>query len=325
MKQEIRIKFEDFWHPMTMDVILQEPLFRLLSKRFKFKIVDNPDFLIYSSFGKEFLKYNCVRIFYVGENIRPNFNECDYAFSFDYPVTERNYRLPLYKMCFIDGIEYLTEDYVLKLANRSINIDEIISKKRKFCNFIYSNAKAQERIDFFWKLQQYKAVDSGGKVLNNLGYIVDNKLAFLNNYKFTIAFENSSYPGYTTEKILHAFLANTIPIYWGNPLIDQDFNPKSFINCHEYSSFEKVIERVIEVDRNDDLLREYLEQPVFSSPQGNEYINEDNILERFNTIFSTANNIKLAAKYTDIYKYYVYQIGDKLKQEIATIKNNRVI
>lgn len=258
-------------------------------------LVDDPDFLIYSCFGKAFLKYKCVRIFYTGENIRPNFNECDYAFSFDYTITEKNYRLPIYKI-YIKNID--------ELKNKKINNKSIVNKK-KFCNFLYSNETAKERIDFFYKLNQYKKIDSGGRVLNNLGYFVDNKHDFLKNYKFTIAFENSSYPGYTTEKILHPLMANSIPIYWGNPLVAKDFNPRAFVNCHEYSNFEEVIEKIIEIDTNHDLYHTYLREPVFSGNIENQYINEHNIFQRFEHIFSSEDAAS-AAKNTDIFKYHYY-------------------
>jgi len=71
----------------------------MLSKYYELELTkDKPDFLLYSCFGYDYLKYNCIRIFYAGENVRPNFDECDYAFSFDYPITERNFRLPLYRL-----------------------------------------------------------------------------------------------------------------------------------------------------------------------------------------------------------------------------------
>ncbi len=63
------------------------------------------------------------------------------------------------------------------------------------------------RNNFFLKISKYKKVDSGGLALNNIGYIVKNKLEFIKDYKFTIAFENSSYSGYTTEKITDAFIS----------------------------------------------------------------------------------------------------------------------
>jgi len=301
MRKKIKINFSDFWHPNTPEEIHNNNLFKILTKRFDLELSEDPDFLIYSCFGKIFLKYKCVRIFYTGENVRPNFKECDYAFSFDYPVTERNYRLPLYKL-------YKEFEELKKRKD----ISEIKAEKKGFCNFIYSKKRAKERIEFYHKLQKYKKIDSGGKVLNNIGYLVNNKIEFLCQYKFTIAFENSSYPGYTTEKILHAFAANTIPIYWGNPLIERDFNPKSFINCHDYDSFDEVIEKIIEVDNNDDLFIKYLIEPPFHHNMENEYVNEDNIFKRFENIFSN-RDIKLAARKTDILRLYTHPFYIKNK------------
>jgi len=294
MRKKIKVNFADFWHPNTSEAIRKNPIFKILSKKFELELSENPDFLIYSCFGRNFLKYKCVRIFYTGENVRPNFDECDYAFSFDYPVTERNYRLPLYKFC--EKFEEL---------KKKQKISEIMGEKSKFCNFVYSKKQAKARVKFFYKLQKYKKVDSGGKLLNNMGYFVDNKIAFLRQYKFTIAFENSCYPGYTTEKILHPFVADSIPIYWGNPLISRDFNSKSFINCHDYNSFDEVIERVIEIDNNDDLYIQYLKEPPFHANRENEYVNEDNILKRFEHIFSNSD-ITLVANKKYISKLYTH-------------------
>ncbi len=56
-------------------------------------------------------------------------------------------------------------------------------------------------------------------------------------------------PGYTTEKLFDCFKAGTVPIYWGNPEITRDVNPKAFINCNDYENdFDAVIERVKEID-----------------------------------------------------------------------------
>lgn len=305
MKKRIKINFSDFWFGKNKEKLKRDYIFQLLSTRFNLEINDNPDFLIYSVFGKEFLKYNCVRILYTGENIRPNFNECDYAFSFDFPVTDKNYRLPLYRA----QAEYE------QLKDDRREFSKMFGDKTRFCNFLYSNKRAKQRIEFFNMLQRYKRVDSGGKVLNNLGYFVDDKISFLKQYKFTIAFENSSYPGYTTEKILHAFAAGSIPIYWGNPIIEKDFNTKAFINSHEYENFEKVIEHVIEVDTNDELYKQYLGEPVFPFDKEPEYLEEDKILDRFETIFSNGP-ISTVAKKRDIFKYH-YLINRKRIRKIS--------
>ena len=81
--------------------------------------------------------------------------------------------------------------------------------------------------------------------MNNQGGMVKDKLAFLNKYKFTIAFENSRHSGYTTEKLVEPIPGGRYPdFYWGNRAVDMEFNTRSFVNCHEYDSFESVIEEI---------------------------------------------------------------------------------
>ena len=67
-----------------------------------------------------------------------------------------------------------------------------------------------------------------GKYKNNVGNI-SNKIKFLTSYKFSIAMENTEADGYASEKIVQSFLAGTIPIYYGDYMIDEYINPKSFI------------------------------------------------------------------------------------------------
>ena len=164
--------------------------------------------------------------------------------------------------------------------------DDIIQNEKKFCCFLSSNPTAQERNAFFDSLSSYKHVDSGGAIKNNIGYRVTDKIPWLKEYKFSIAFENSQHPGYTTEKLPHALIANTIPIYWGNPQVDKDFNPKAFINCHDYESFDDVIEVVKEIDQNNTLYFKYLRESYFRSEIENEFCREDAIFAKFEHIFS---------------------------------------
>ena len=132
---------------------------------------------------------------------------------------------------------------------------------RKFCSFVVSNGGCDVRNSFFQKLSKYKKVDSGGRFANNIGYAVDNKRQFQSQYKFAITFENNAYRpqhiGYTTEKIMEAMCVNTIPIYWGNPKIDLEFNTQSFINWYDFKSDDDMIEYIIELDKDDE---KYLEK-----------------------------------------------------------------
>ena len=74
---KIKLWFTDFYKGFKPE---NNSLLDLLNPHFDLEInPENPDFLIYSCHGKEFLNYNCPRIFYTGENLVPDFNLCDYA------------------------------------------------------------------------------------------------------------------------------------------------------------------------------------------------------------------------------------------------------
>jgi hypothetical protein len=112
------------------------------------------------------------------------------------------------------------------------------------------------------------------------------KVEFQRPYKFTIAFENAAWPGYTTEKIYHAMLADTLPIYWGNPLVYRDFNTRSFLNAADFASLDDLVAAVVELDRDDDLYREYMRQPWYPGNTLTRYVDDALILRRFKEIFS---------------------------------------
>lgn len=271
----LRLKLVDFWRGFnpTSNIFLD-----VLSKRYQVVLCDTPDYIFYSAFGHEYLKYDCIRIFYTAENIRPDFNLCDYAIAFDWMDFEDRYiRFPVYMLYGED----------VKRAMEKHNIADSELTPKKFCNFIYSNYQAHSaRSEFFKLLSSYKKVDSGGKYLNNIGYQVADKLHFMKDYKFSITFENSLASGYTTEKIIQSFAAKTVPIYWGNPAIGKEFNTKSFINCHDYNSFSDVIKRVIEIDNDDELYLNILKAPIYELIDYS-YIPKLSGLERFlDNIFS---------------------------------------
>jgi len=235
---------EQSWFPVWM-----------LCRYMKFSWDEKPDFLIFGDNGdKSHLLYpsKTIRIFVTGENIQANWNEADYAFTHERIWNDRHWRVPLWRHWYDEGHTVVVRDFEL-VKNR---VD-------RFCNFIYSNDRAKERIEFLNLLNQYKSVDSGGRILNNIGGPVQDKRAYLARCKFTIAFENESHPGYATEKIIEPLLIGSIPIYWGDPQIDQDFNPECFINVHRFRTLKDVVAEVRRIDLDDDLWRQYVTAPIF--------------------------------------------------------------
>ena len=256
--KDIRINFVDFWP----DIDKKDNYFYNILKEYYNVIIDTkkPEILFFSVFGSEHLYYSCKKIFFTGENKRPNFSSCDFAFSFDYNNRNNHFRLPLYSL-FID-------DHKLKESIEKIKpieeLREIWTKKNKFCSMVVSNPRATERIEFFKRLSKVKQVDSGGRVLNNVGGRVKDKVQFISEYKFVISFENEIYDGYTTEKMIEPIFKDCIPIYWGNRLVHKDFNPKRFINYHDFKTEEDLFNKLLEIDKNPEMALSIISQPIFS-------------------------------------------------------------
>lgn len=272
---KIKIAFSDFWKDFEPQ---DNWFFRFLSEHFDIEVSNSPDFLIYSCGGHAYRDFDGIRIFFAGENVRPNFWECDYAMGFDFLERPNYLRLPLYVVW--DGLQ--PGDLI---KTRDLSPSDL-AYKTKFCSLVVSNGLARERIHFFELLSAYKKVDSGGRFMNNIGGPVPDKMKFMKPYRFTIAFENSSFPGYVTEKIYQPMFSNTIPIYWGSPRIAEEFNPKSFINCHDFKTWEQVKERVMEIDQDEEKYLAMVNEPYLTNNQINTWMQEDRIIDFFSKIFT---------------------------------------
>jgi len=275
----LRIDYCDFWNYLDKN---DNYLTRLLRRRYDVRICDQPDFVICANYGYHHRLYTCPRIYFTGEpSSAPDFRRYDYALTWRYIDDPRHFRLPFYPFYF-DG------ELLVKSPGEP---ESLLAEKTKFCAFVVGNRRATRRIEFFQKLNRLKPVDSAGRYLNNIGRSIggtpEDKLAFLRPYKFNIAFENQSLPGYTTEKIAEAMRARCVPVYWGNPRIAEDFNPASFLNYHEFPNEEALLERMLELDQNDELYLEMLRQPFFHGNQVSEAYRGDKLLDFFEKIFST--------------------------------------
>jgi hypothetical protein len=233
----------------------------LLQQHYDLRFEDVPDFLFYGEQRTgEHLLYpsRTIRIFTMGENIPPDWDVADYALTHERIYSERHWRLPVHR-------HYYSTPWDRPKPVRDFAV--VRQRVVRFCNFIYSNENAKERVAFFDLLSQYKRVDAGGGVRNNLGFKVANKREFVSGCKFTIAFENSSRAGYATEKVIEPLLVGSIPIYWGDPTIELDFNPDCLINVHRFKNFEAVMDEVIRIDQNDRLWEQYVTAPIFRNNQ----------------------------------------------------------
>ncbi|CAE7615288.1 fucT [Symbiodinium natans] len=109
---------------------------------------------------------------------------------------------------------------------------------------------------------------------------LDEAVELLRPYTFALVFENKLVPGYVTEKIVNAFLAGCIPIYWGSRAVLDVFNPSSFIYANDLQAegaaddyspndplqgLERVVDRVMEVAKDPVALREMASAPILDA------------------------------------------------------------
>ena len=279
----IRVTFTDFPGPFNPKRIVT-----LLQRRWPIEVVHrHADYLIYSVFGTEFLKHrDVVRIFFTGENVRPDFNLCDYAFSYDWlDFGDRHFRAP----------NFVLYDQWRDIVSRRASCLQDLSTKTAFCNFIYTNADSHPRRDLFFRaLNASCRVELFGSHLRNSARPIgpayrddwtETKVNAQRHFKFSIACENSSSPGYTTEKLVHALAADTIPIYWGDPLVGKVFNCERIIDLNHASDGDAV-ERVLALHRDSSAYLDMLNRPFFSDDHAVAALSDDALLDAFQAIFS---------------------------------------
>ena len=227
-----------------------------------------PNAIVYTMFGETHKKYPDVpKIYFTGENSPPvqeasvklnlGFNHVDM-------VSDSYLRFPLWILeidWFNCDKERISNPKPIPLERcTNVYFDEL-KRKKKFCAFIVSNPTNSVRNKAFEWINDYKDVDSAGRLFNTMGDILFagpgggggelRKHEFLKDYKFCIAYENSSSQGYVTEKLLHAKAAGCIPIYWGDPKVERDFNTNGFIDARNIHTKEELIAAVKAIDEND--------------------------------------------------------------------------
>tara|TARA_R110002020_G_scaffold355815_2_gene568484 strand:- start:8298 stop:9245 length:948 start_codon:yes stop_codon:yes gene_type:complete len=284
MKPLLKIQFTDFWSgfdPFT------NYFNRILSENYNLQISNNPDVLFFSCFGKDYLNYNCYKIFYTAENKKTDFTACDYSISFENTKNPRQFFLPYFGFKVFE-FKYLEE---LKCTPNIHQASLILEKKNKFCAMVVSNGKAKDRLVFFKKLNLLKQVDSGGRYMNTIDRPIADKHEFIKNYKFIISYENESYPNYLTEKVLDALRVYSIPIYWGDPIISDFINPNRIINRMDFKTDEECIERILQIDNNDTLYKSIISQPIFEQNIP-EFLNESRLKEFLHSAINSRESRK---------------------------------
>ncbi len=110
---------------------------------------------------------------------------------------------------------------------------------------------------------------------------IQDKWDALAPYKYSIAIENNSFPGYFTEKLSECYLTLTMPVYYGCKDIDKYFDAKSILNIDidDYRQTINQIEQLLDEDP-------YPQQLPLLIEQKNRFLKNYNIFNALSEILT---------------------------------------
>ena len=214
--------------------------------------------------------YRPLTLFHTCENIRPEAVKSDYSISFDFGGDkQRNFRLPYW----MEMVDWSHEGVS---GNKNVRFGRLFSIQRMMQplgkSFLAKPRKAAifathldgPRKGIYHAVNNAIETDGFGKYFNKK-IISHSKSGFekytiLREYAFNLCPENKLHPGYYTEKIPEAFLADSLPITWADSKVSVDFNPKAFINLQQLDWHNA--ELLHELLHSEKQLASYAEQPL---------------------------------------------------------------
>ena len=123
------------------------------------------------------------------------------------------------------------------------------------------------------------------------------------NYKFSIAMENSKGDGYISEKIIDSFNAGTIPIYYGDYMLDEFINPKTYILIRGKNDIREKIEYIKKIDNDKQLYLSIMKENPIIDPKFINKIDRIEIKSFLKNIFNQDKN-KAFRRDNNYYSYH---------------------
>jgi hypothetical protein len=216
--QPIRVYFSSFWPGMNPSCCQLLDFMRASSAFRQVLSVDSPinaDISVFSCYDNLVgLKdsEHCLRILFLGENVRPTYEHFDISLSSDQSTyCGLNAYLPLW-LLEIDWFGKKYNDrtpYPLSLFTSN----RIIDYRSKRAGIVYVGNNNEP-----FRRYVINTLSSNGFIVDLYGSHtrpVEDKIGLYSAYRYALCPENSFFPGYVTEKLIHSYIAGTVGIYWG--------------------------------------------------------------------------------------------------------------
>tara|TARA_R110002167_G_scaffold356035_1_gene570677 strand:- start:326 stop:1204 length:879 start_codon:yes stop_codon:yes gene_type:complete len=270
----MRIRFENFWggFPVYDNIITVA-----LKMRHNVEVVSGAADIVVNQGPRSHKDDNAITISWFIESMNrigePDYNNCDYSFNSCNLDDDRNYRIPFWATQInwnSAPVHDINRGPTYYVSAGKLDWREMTRRDRWCCSV--ASGTLGKRAEFYPLISEKMAVIHGGDFLRNTKEMLKKpgnsdyleKIEFLSKFKSNLCFENDDRDGYVCEKILHAFYAGCLPIYWGPKNVGEDFNKKAFIDIRDFESDEEAIRHIRDVLSDDSKLHEYLKQPVFS-------------------------------------------------------------
>jgi hypothetical protein len=214
------------------------------------------DIVVTSCYGNSTIKPDQapgLRILFLGENVRPSFSSFDLSLSFDIcSYLGRNIHFPLWLLeidVFNRNKPY--PDRVVHPVSSFTSASNIdLGQRIPAIAFIGNNCEP-------FRYNLLNLLSSKGIPVDYYGSShrpVRDKFDLLSRYRLTLAFENSYYPGYITEKSLQAYISKTPALFWGCDMPGHFISRNSlFHNVHTHddpASVIRMVSSLLECDSN---------------------------------------------------------------------------
>ena len=247
--QPVYLYWKNFWSNMNLEDCQILDLFKHSYPEINFCLASSPkeaDVLISSCYGKEKFDQkfdHCLRILFLGENVRPQFDIYDYSLTSDLnSYRGKNIYLPIWLLqidLFNRNYDYQDKKiYNIDLFTKRKKID--FSTRRSSIVYIGNNCEP-------FRESIIQSICAEPNLINTYGSNsnpVENKVELIKKYKATLAMENSYYPGYITEKGIQAYLGGAKIFYWGC-LKNSPFNKHPlFINLETTQMSNQIIKKI---------------------------------------------------------------------------------
>jgi hypothetical protein len=281
MAAPIKICAANFWPGFSLEIGFVRYLLELALG--SFAIVGNEreaDIVVSSVFprrarlkkmlGVKWPRYPEKTISFIWENQRPDYQKCRFSISSDFDSYDgRNFRIPLWYMQLqwpnllrdqpAQGSKAWSSFEPLTEIDPLLQPRQAKQARSAFCCFVAAN-REPHRMLAVERLSSFRRVDLFGPITGKP--FQGSKYELLSNYRFNLCFENSTFPGYYTEKLLQSWVGGCIPLYYSDKWYVRDFNPLAAINRSDFASLDEFVDYVATVDASPSKYEEIFRQPL---------------------------------------------------------------